>query len=106
MVCVGDMRAERDFTDVRDVVRAYGLLLEKAKAGEAYNVASGKATSVRQIVRLLMSFSSGRIGLSAQRQRLRPGDMRTLYGEQSQIAPRHGLEARVQSPCYPAGPLH
>lgn len=85
VVCTGDLRAKRDFSDVRDVVRAYELLLEKATPGEAYNVASGQATSVRQIVRLLASFSSRPIRLSVQRQRLRPGDARTLYGSNRKL---------------------
>ena len=80
VVRVGNLRAKRDFTDVRDVVQAYQLLLEKGKPGEAYNVASGQATSVWQIVRVLASFSSWRIRLSVQGQRFRPGDVRTLYG--------------------------
>ncbi|PYU66845.1 MAG: hypothetical protein DMG49_20755 [Acidobacteria bacterium] len=70
----------RQIADVRDGVQAYQLLLEKGKNGEAYNVASGQATWVWQIVRVLASFSSWRIRLSVQGQRFRPGDVRTLYG--------------------------
>ena len=58
VVRVRNPQVRRDFSDVRDVVRAYALLLEKGKPGEAYNVASGKAISVRQIVLSLALFSS------------------------------------------------
>jgi GDP-4-dehydro-6-deoxy-D-mannose reductase len=47
VIKVGNLETERDFTDVRDVVRAYRLLLEKGKAGEAYNIASGKKVKIR-----------------------------------------------------------
>ena len=45
---VGNLNARRDFTDVRDVVEAYGLLAEHGKAGETYNVGRGEAVSIRQ----------------------------------------------------------
>lgn len=85
IVSVGNLEVNRDFTDARDVVRAYGLLLEKAPPGEAYNVASGKTTSIRQILRLLVSFSSRPVRLSIQRQRFRPDDTKTLYGSNRKI---------------------
>jgi len=82
---VRDPQVRRDFSDVRDVVRAYELLLEKGKPGEAYNVASGRPISVKQIVVSLVSLSSRPIHLSAQRQRLRPGDVPTLYGSSRKL---------------------
>ncbi len=77
---VGNLKARRDFSDVRDVVCAYELLLEKGDAGEAYNVASGRSTSAQQIVRVLASFCSRPIRITVQRQRLRPDEERALYG--------------------------
>lgn len=82
---VRDPEVRRDFSDVRDVVRAYQLLLEKGKPGEAYNVASGQPISVRQIVLSLVSLSSRPIRISAVRQRLRSGDVPTLYGSSRKL---------------------
>ncbi len=75
---VRDPQVRRDFSDVRDVVRAYELLLEKGKPGQAYNVASGKPISVREIVLSLVSFSSRPIQISVLRQH--SADASTLYG--------------------------
>jgi GDP-4-dehydro-6-deoxy-D-mannose reductase len=78
-------QVRRDFSDVRDVVRAYALLLERGQPGEAYNVASGKTISVRQIVSSLASFSSRPIHIAAVRQRLCPEDVSTLYGSNRKL---------------------
>jgi GDP-4-dehydro-6-deoxy-D-mannose reductase len=82
---VRDPQVRRDFSDVRDVVRAYELLLEKGKTGEAYNVASGRPISVRQIVQSLASHSSRPIHISAPRQRFHPADVPTLYGSSRKL---------------------
>ena len=92
---VRDPQVRRDFSDVRDVVRAYELLLEKGKPGEAYNVASGQPISVRQIVLSLVSLSSRPIQISALRQRLRSADVSTLYG-----CSRKLRRARGWKPAY------
>src|SRR6266480_590010 len=60
---VGNLEARRDFTDVRDVVRAYLLAAEKGKSGEVYNVGSGTATRLREVVALLLKMTRTRISL-------------------------------------------
>ena len=70
---MGNLKVKRDFSDVRDVVRAYYLLIEKGEAGEAYNVAAGRGISVQKIVEVLASFCSRAIRISVGRQRQRPG---------------------------------
>src|SRR5262249_27074875 len=57
---VGDLSAKRDFTDVRDVVRAYRLILERGTPGEAYNVASGRVYSIQTLLDTLLSFSTAK----------------------------------------------
>jgi GDP-4-dehydro-6-deoxy-D-mannose reductase len=91
---VRNPQAKRDFTDVRDVVRAYELLLRKANPGEAYNVASGRTISVRDIVSLLVSFSSRPIRLSEERQRLRSGDVSILFGSSLKLRRATGWKPR------------
>src|SRR5438067_9189078 len=60
---VGNLEARRDLTDVRDVVRAYLLAAEKGKSGEVYNVGSGTATPLREVVALLLKMTRTRISL-------------------------------------------
>jgi GDP-4-dehydro-6-deoxy-D-mannose reductase len=76
---VGDISVKRDFCDVRDVVRSYELLLEHGKPGEAYNVGSGRATSLQDIVETLVSFSRIPITITVQQDRLRRDDPPTTY---------------------------
>jgi GDP-4-dehydro-6-deoxy-D-mannose reductase len=76
---VGDISVRRDFCDVRDVVRSYELLLERGRAGEAYNVGSGRATSLREIVDVLVSFSRVPISVEVQAERLRRDDPAATY---------------------------
>ncbi|OGH30835.1 MAG: hypothetical protein A3J69_02370 [Candidatus Levybacteria bacterium RIFCSPHIGHO2_02_FULL_42_12] len=71
---VGDLRPKRDFTDVRDIVRAYTLLMEKGKPGEAYNVGSGVSYAISDILRMLLSFSSASITVKEDSSLIRPGD--------------------------------
>ncbi len=55
---VGNVNLERDYTDVRDVVRAYFLLMVKGKAGEIYNVCSGRSVKLREILNILVCQTS------------------------------------------------
>jgi GDP-4-dehydro-6-deoxy-D-mannose reductase len=68
---VGNLKAKRDFTDVRDMVRAYVLALTKGKPGEVYNLGSGKATELGAIVRTLIRMSKKRIALDVDATRSR-----------------------------------
>lgn len=72
---VGNLNAKRDFTDVRDIVRAYSLLLQKGKAGEIYNVGSGKAVSIEEILKLILSYSKANITVEVDKNKLRPVDV-------------------------------
>ncbi len=58
---VGNLEPKKDFTDVRDVVRAYKLLMEKGEFGEVYNIGSGKSYKISEILELLLSFSKEKI---------------------------------------------
>lgn len=72
---VGNLAAERDFTDVRDMATAYWALLESGQAGEAYNVGSGQSRSIRWILDTLLSFSRAAITVEPDPDRLRPSDV-------------------------------
>lgn len=72
---VGNLEAERDFTDVRDVVRAYRLLAEIGRRGEVYNVGSGRAYRISEVLRRLLSMAQKRITVREDPEKLRPADV-------------------------------
>jgi GDP-4-dehydro-6-deoxy-D-mannose reductase len=82
---VGDVSVQRDFTDVRDVVKAYTLLLENGKRGEIYNICSGKLYSLESILQLLLSFSSQSIEIRVDSQKLRKTEISVLLGDNRKI---------------------
>ncbi len=82
---VGNTRVQRDFSDVRDVVSAYELLLERGQPGAAYNVASARGVSVAQIVRLLRALCSRPFHVEVQQKRLRVGETARLYGSNRKL---------------------
>ncbi len=82
---VGNLEAERDFTDVRDVVRAYALMLVHGKPGQAYNVCSGQAHSVQRLLDTLLSYSTARIEVRQDPARMRPSDVPRRVGDASKL---------------------
>jgi len=91
---VGNLAVKRDYSDVRDVVRAYALLLEKGKAGEAYNISSGKSPSLRVILRMLQNKSSAAIGFEVEPNRFRKADIPLLAGSHAKITRETGWKPR------------
>lgn len=72
---VGNLAAKRDFTDVRDVVRAYALLAQQGRAGETYNVGSGHAYAIQEILDLIISLSIADITVEIDPNKIRPVDV-------------------------------
>ena len=78
---VGNLSAKRDFTDVRDVVRAYALLAQHGKSGETYNVGSGQAVAISDILERICAFSSADISVKTDESRLRPVDIPVIEAD-------------------------
>jgi GDP-4-dehydro-6-deoxy-D-mannose reductase len=95
IIRVGNLSAQRDFTDVRDVVRAYRLLIEKGPPGEAYNIASGKATTVQEVLNRLLSLSTTEIQVIHDQARLRPIDQPVSYGAIDKIERDVGWQPEI-----------
>ncbi len=93
---VGDLTARRDFTDVRDVVEAYALLLEKSPASGVYNVCSGIARSAREILELLLSYATVPITVEQDQQKLRPSEVPLFVGSNAKLNQATGWEPRRQ----------
>lgn len=75
VMMVGNLAAKRDFTDVRDVVRAYVKLAALGKAGETYNVGSGRAREIREILDMILSMSDRDIRVETDPDKIRPVDV-------------------------------
>ncbi len=75
IVRVGNLNAERDYSDVRDVVRAYWLLIQHGQAGEAYNVGSGTHHPTRWLLDTLLSLTTVQVTVELDQTRLRPSDV-------------------------------
>jgi GDP-4-dehydro-6-deoxy-D-mannose reductase len=81
VVSVGRTDTRRDFSDVRDVARGYFRAMAGGRAGEVYNIASGKAVSIGEIVSTLLSLSPLDIAVEADEKRLRPDDIGCQIGD-------------------------
>ena len=82
----------RDFTDVRDMVRAYLLAIQKCQYGVPYNICSGQSVSIRSVLAMLMSMSKARITIEEDASRLRPSDVELLQGDCTQFKRATGWE--------------
>jgi len=85
----------RDFTDVRDVVRAYRLLLDKGEAGEAYNVCSGRGRRIREVLDVLLGLSAAKVDVRVDPGRLRPSDVPAQVGDPSRLRQATDWEPRI-----------
>jgi GDP-4-dehydro-6-deoxy-D-mannose reductase len=94
-VAVGNLAAMRDFTDVRDVVRAYRLLALSGEAGEVYNVASGRGVTIQSIADTLVALATGPVRLEQDPALVRAVDVPVLLGDPSKLRRRTGWEPAV-----------
>lgn len=95
VMMVGNLKAMRDFTDVRDVVRAYALLAEHGKAGETYNVGSGHAVEIREILDLIISQSNVEVEVRVDPNKIRPVDVPIIEADTSKLRELTGWEQRI-----------
>ncbi|MFT5195205.1 MAG: GDP-4-dehydro-6-deoxy-D-mannose reductase [Cellvibrionaceae bacterium] len=82
---VGNLDAERDFTDVRDVVRAYALLAEKGEAGKMYHICSGQPVPIHTIVNIMAELANITLEIEYDPERMRPSDTPVLYGSFAEL---------------------
>ena len=85
VIRVGNLEARRDFTDVRDVVRAYWLALEKAEPGEVYNIACGRCWTIKEMLDMLLGMTSAKVKIETEASRMRPSDVPVLLGDASKF---------------------
>jgi GDP-4-dehydro-6-deoxy-D-mannose reductase len=92
---VGNLSARRDFTDVRDVVRAYRLLIESGRPGEVYNVCSGRDVSIREIADGLLALAGTTLEFETDPSLVRPVEVPVLRGDPSRLVEATGWKPEV-----------
>src|SRR6185295_11589420 len=95
VIRVGNVEAIRDFTDVRDMVRAYWLAVTKGTPGEVYNIASGRGIRIREMLDRLLALSRVEVKVEVDPDRLRPSDVEILIGDSSKFRADTGWEPRI-----------
>lgn len=99
---IGNLSAERDFLDVRDVVRAYVALLERGERGQIYNVCSGVAVPIRDVLRMLVTTARVAVEIREDPARMRASDTPRFVGDASKLraatgwAPQIALETSLR----------
>jgi GDP-4-dehydro-6-deoxy-D-mannose reductase len=92
---VGNLEAVRDFTDVRDVARAYWLAATRGISGEAYNVCSRRRTSIRRVLDMLLAHSEAEVEVEVDPDRLRAADIPCLVGDHSKFSDITGWQPEI-----------
>jgi GDP-4-dehydro-6-deoxy-D-mannose reductase len=94
-VRVGDLSAKRDIIDVRDVCRAYELLLDPSVPGGTYNVAGGRSVEMREVLELLVGLAEVPIDVEPDPARTRPSDLSLVCGDASRLRDATGWEPMI-----------
>ena len=96
VIFVGNLKPRRDFSDVRDIVRGYWLLLERGELGEVYNLCSGRSWAIQQVLDFLLEQSRVKgIAVESDPERLRPSDVMLLEGDASKIRKATGWAVEI-----------
>ena len=92
-IAVGNLAAARDFSDVRDVVRAYRSCVERGTAGATYNVCSGTAVPISELVDRLIALAERPLRVTVDPERFRPSDVPVIFGDSSRLRADTGWTA-------------
>jgi GDP-4-dehydro-6-deoxy-D-mannose reductase len=95
VIYVGNLTSKRDYTDVRDMVRAYWLATEKCTPGEVYNICTGKTYPTQFVLDYLLSQSKVPIKVEVDPARLRPSDVQLLLGDSTKFREATGWEPEI-----------
>jgi GDP-4-dehydro-6-deoxy-D-mannose reductase len=92
---VGNLDAKRDFTDVRDIVKGYWLAIQKGVPGEVYNLASGRASAVKELLEILLNCASVKVEVRQDPSRMRPSDVPILVGDATKFRELTGWAPQI-----------
>jgi len=94
-ISVGNLTSCRDYTDVRDIVRAYCALIQRGTPGEIYNVCSGTSTSGERILAGLLKHSSVKLEVVPDPAKMRPADIKDIRGSHAKLTADTGWEPQI-----------
>lgn len=93
---VGNMKVRRDFTDVRDIVRAYMLIMEKGESGQIYNVGSGRSVSLEEVLQTMISLSARQdIAVEVDPAKVRAADIEDLVSDNRKLVETTGWQKTI-----------
>jgi GDP-4-dehydro-6-deoxy-D-mannose reductase len=95
IIRVGNLGAERDFTDVRDMARAYALAARHGQVPLAYNIGSGRSVSIRWLLDTLLAYSERDIAIEPDPARMRPADVPRVVSDSRRFREHTGWEPRI-----------
>ncbi len=95
VIKVGNLESKRDFTDVRDMVKAYELVIRLGKSGDVYNVGSGKSYQIKDVLNKLLSMSDKDIRIEIDPERFRPGDISETVSDSSKLRSLTGWSPEI-----------
>lgn len=95
VISVGNLKAKRDFLDIRDVVRAYWIIVQEGRPGVVYNVCSGKSVAIEEVLDTLVSMSHTRISVKEDPTKIRPVDVPDFVGDNSRLVRETSWRQRI-----------
>jgi GDP-4-dehydro-6-deoxy-D-mannose reductase len=95
VLLVGNLAVARDFSDVRDVVAAYRLALERGAAGAVYNVCSGRATRIADLLRMLVEACRVQVEVRVDPAKVRPVEVPMAFGSNAALQAATGWQPRI-----------
>lgn len=94
-IFTGNLSAQRDFTDVRDIVKGYLMALDYGESGEVYQLCSGKALAISELLEILLSMTNVAIEVRQDPARLRPSDVPVLLGSHAKFHEQTGWKPQI-----------
>jgi GDP-4-dehydro-6-deoxy-D-mannose reductase len=95
VIHVGNLEAQRDWTDVRDMVKAYLVAVEKCDAGDVYNISSGKGIVIKDMLDMLLAMSKVQVKVVQDSGRMRPSEVPILIGDNSKFVAKTGWKPEI-----------
>lgn len=95
VILVGNLEAKRDWTDVRDMVRAYLLAVEKCEWGDVYNICAGRAVKIADMLQILLNYSKVKVEIKPDTARMRPSDVPVLIGDNSKFVAKTSWKPEI-----------
>ena len=95
VIKVGNLKAKRDFTDVRDVVGAYVMIMEHGEKGETYNIGSGQAVEIEKILNMIVKLSEKTIKIEVDKNKLRPMDVPIIEADIEKLVKTTGWKKKI-----------